>query len=66
MNASLDSALLLMRLAFWRAAAAAVELANRHRQAIYRFTPAVPLLLAGAAAWILGRLLGELLRWVLG
>lgn len=51
----------VIRWAFWSTAAAAAELASRHRKGVYRILFYGPFAVTALAAFILGRTLGAIL-----
>jgi prepilin signal peptidase PulO-like enzyme (type II secretory pathway) len=61
MDKKLSNPLITMKLAFWRAAASAMGFAVRKKKNLERAINFAPFAVAGAVAYLLGRLIGELL-----
>jgi len=61
MNKNLTNSITTIKLAFWRTAASAMGFAVRKKNTLERTINYAPFAVAGAAAYLLGRLIGELL-----
>ncbi|NIM92635.1 MAG: hypothetical protein GTO18_02830 [Anaerolineales bacterium] len=53
---------LIFRIAFWRLVASAAEFAIHHRITIQKFMPLGMIIGCGSAAYLIGRLVGEIIR----
>lgn len=61
MDKKISNSLISIKLAFWRAAASAMGFAIRQKKILERTINYAPFAVAGAVAYLLGRLIGELL-----
>jgi hypothetical protein len=61
MDTKFSNSLSTIKLAFWRAAASAMGFAVRKKKTLERSINYAPFAVAGAVAYLLGRLIGELL-----
>ncbi len=61
MNNNLTNSITTIKLAFWRTAASVMGFAIRRKTTLERTINYAPFAVAGAVAYLLGRLIGELL-----
>ena len=61
MNKNPTNSITAIKLAFWRTAASAMGFAIRRKNILERTINYAPFAVAGAVAYLLGRLIGELL-----
>ncbi len=65
MDNNYDNLNMMLRIFFWRLAAGVTGAAVHNQQKLRRAIWIAPILLAGAAAYFLGRMFGTLLLWTL-
>ncbi len=65
MENNYDNLNMMLRIFFWRIAAGVTGTAVQNQQKLRRAIWIAPILLAGAAAYFLGRMFGTLLLWTL-
>ncbi len=65
MDNNYDNLNMMLRIFFWRLAAGVTGAAVQNQQMLRRAIWIAPILLAGAAAYFLGRMFGTLLLWTL-
>jgi hypothetical protein len=65
MDKTLDNLNMMLRIFFWRVAANLTGAAVQNQQVLRRALWVAPILLAGLAAYFLGRMFGTLLLWTL-
>ncbi len=65
MDNNYDNLNMMLRIFFWRLAAGVTGAAVQNQQKLRRAIWIAPILLAGAAAYFLGRMFGTLLLWTL-
>jgi hypothetical protein len=65
MDNNLTNLTMMLRIFFWRLAANVTGVAIQNQNKLRRAAWIVPILLAGAAAYFLGRMFGTLLLWSL-
>lgn len=55
----------ISRLTFWRITAFLIDRAVRHKEVIYRISPLLPLIVYGCGAYLIGLLIGSIVKALL-